>query len=92
MQLLFSEPCNLHFGLHAPRTLTIDRSDGPLISVYPVSGITRKSPYQEAEIHGSPREKSYAKFSLHSYIPLQAGAKVGRTREISVEVVYLLVQ
>ena len=30
MQLLFSEPCNLHFGLHAPRTLTIDRSDGPL--------------------------------------------------------------
>ena len=43
-------------------------------------------------IHGSPRGKSYATFSLHSYIPLQAGAKFGRTRKISVEVVYLLVQ
>ena len=30
MQLLLSEPCNLHFGLHALRTWTINRSDGPL--------------------------------------------------------------
>ena len=28
--ITFSEPSNLPFGLHAPRTLTIDRSDGPL--------------------------------------------------------------
>ena len=43
-------------------------------------------------IHGSSRKKSSAEFRLHSYIPLQAGAKVGRTREISVEVVCALVQ
>ena len=31
-------------------------------------------------IHGSFREKLYAKFCLHSYIPPQAGAKVGRSQ------------
>ena len=36
--------------------------------------------------------KSYGDFRLHSYIPLQAGPKFGRTREISLEVGYALVQ
>ena len=36
-------------------------------------------------------KKSYAKFSLHSYIPLQAGANFGRNREIPGEVAYTLV-
>ena len=47
---------------------------------------------QHPQKHGSPREKSYAKFSLHSHVPLQAGANVGRTWEISVEAVYALVK
>ena len=48
--------------------------------------------HRPSTIHGSPWKKSYAEFRLHSYIPPQAGAKFGRTREISVEVVYALVQ
>ena len=43
-------------------------------------------------IQGSSRDKSYTEFRLHSYIPLQAGGKVGRTREMSTEVAYALVR
>ena len=64
-----------------------------------ISGIGEGKPHKTnteigctGPIHGSSREKSYAEFRLHSYIPLQAGAKVGRTREMSVEVAYALVQ
>ena len=65
-----------------------------------ISGIGEGKPHKTnteigctGPIHGSSREKSYAEFRrLHIYIPLQAGAKVGKTRKILGEVAYALVQ